>query len=892
MASKYKIFYIVKGVLILMVFGGAIIMGLNYYIERNGSSFYLPFMASQEALHYNEYVDNHLYKTDFWVDCYVPFEINNNYHVIRQILGHIHSDKIGRNGRIFQFFSPISSRIKKSISEITLNTSLAIIPKSNDFPIESTKLLYPSLYMVENMKNANKNLTKVSLKTSSNIVISSMNHTINYNGTLDKYDENKFDNDSLESTVTLLRKKLHSLQRRTSLDPNLLNALNQTLSNPSSENTILSLLIEVVKQLEESDHQADKEIYYNKNSLSRVVVPKVDAKVFQPVDLCENIRDFRIFPNDSKTVVLKKQASLMRCYMNITIDPCQDFYEYACGNWHKHHTIPRDRGSWDIFEILREDLDVKLVNILNNPIQPSDNNSTRAIKTLYSSCMNTDQIEKLRHYPLLQLLKNLGGWPVLDENWNSDKFDWIETIAKLRLFNNDILVAVWIGPDGEKSENNIVQFDQSDLHLPSFEYYKLGIIHPIIQTYYKFLVDVATLLGANKSRAMEEMMNLIHFEMELANIMIPPHQRRNFSQMYQKMTLGELSISVPKFNFSAYLKDLFPRKLQSSEHVVMYSLPYLKKLTTIIEKTNKRTIGNYILWRFIRHRINNLDSRFQRVQKDIYLKLSGRVETPPRWKYCVAYVNGNLGYSVGASFVKKYFDRQSKKDMELLTNEVQTIFRKLVRTREWLTNTTKKLADEKIKEIFHNIGYPDFILNDDQLQEEVDGLNYNKDGFFDNVLSNLRSRTMKEMQNFEQKVDRTVWTITPAVVNAFYSRNKNQIMFPAGILQPPFYHKYFPKSINFGGIGVVIGHEITHGFDDKGRQFDQFGNIRRWWDHSSSEKFESKAKCFVDQYSNYLVKEVGTYLNGWNTQGENIADNGGLKESYMIIRGYKYEISF
>ncbi|CAB4057310.1 MMEL1 [Lepeophtheirus salmonis] len=794
MASKYKIFYIVKGVLILMVFGGAIIMGLNYYIERNGSSFYLPFMASQEALHYNEYVDNHL-----------------TYH----------SDKIGRNGRIFQFFSPISSRIKKSISEITLNTSLAIIPKSNDFPIESTKLLYPSLYMVENMKNANKNLTKVSLKTSSNIVISSMNHTINYNGTLDK---------------------------RTSLDPNLLNALNQTLSNPSSENTILSLLIEVVKQLEESDHQADKEIYYNKNSLSRVVVPKVDAKVFQPVDLCENIRDFRIFPNDSKTVVLKKQASLMRCYMNITIDPCQDFYEYACGNWHKHHTIPRDRGSWDIFEILREDLDVKL----------SDK------KTLYSSCMNTDQIEKLRHYPLLQLLKNLGGWPVLDENWNSDKFDWIETIAKLRLFNNDILVAVWIGPDGEKSENNIVQFDQSDLHLPSFEYYKLGIIHPIIQTYYKFLVDVATLLGANKSRAMEEMMNLIHFEMELANIMIPPHQRRNFSQMYQKMTLGELSISVPKFNFSAYLKDLFPRKLQSSEHV--------------------RTIGNYILWRFIRHRINNLDSRFQRVQKDIYLKLSGRVETPPRWKYCVAYVNGNLGYSVGASFVKKYFDRQSKKDMELLTNEVQTIFRKLVRTREWLTNTTKKLADEKIKEIFHNIGYPDFILNDDQLQEEVDGLNYNKDGFFDNVLSNLRSRTMKEMQNFEQKVDRTVWTITPAVVNAFYSRNKNQIMFPAGILQPPFYHKYFPKSINFGGIGVVIGHEITHGFDDKGRQFDQFGNIRRWWDHSSSEKFESKAKCFVDQYSNYLVKEVGTYLNGWNTQGENIADNGGLKESYMAFK--------
>jgi len=222
--------------------------------------------------------------------------------------------------------------------------------------------------------------------------------------------------------------------------------------------------------------------------------------------------------------------------------------------------------------------------------------------------------------------------------------------------------------------------------------------------------------------------------------------------------------------------------------------------------------------------------------------------------------------------------------METLTDLVQSQFNDLVAQGTWLTEKTKKLAEDKIRAIIHNIGYPDFILDDNLLQSEVQGLDYKNDKFFENVLQNLRWRTNQEMGRLDERVNRTLWTATPAVVNAYYSRNRNQIMFPAGILQPPFYHKHFPKSLNYGGIGVVIGHEIIHGFDDKGRQFDHAGNINQWWDHESSERFHNKAQCIIDQYNGYLVDEVGIYLNGMNTQGENIADNGGIKQAYYAYK--------
>lgn len=311
--------------------------------------------------------------------------------------------------------------------------------------------------------------------------------------------------------------------------------------------------------------------------------------------------------------------------------------------------------------------------------------------------------------------------------------------------------------------------------MPSAEYYDLGFNHPIIQSYYNVLLNVATLLGADPLRSKREMKDLIEFEMNLASIMIPPHERRNYSEIYKKVDLGTLSRDVPMFDFAAYLQTVLPRPLNDHEDVVMYALPYFKRLTNLIDMTEKRIVANYVIWRFIRHRINNLDKRFQEAQHELYRSLYGREETPPRWKFCVAYGNANLGNSVGALFVKKYFDERSKAEMEILTDLVQSQFRELVNQGTWLTDKTKKLAEDKIKAIIYNIGYPDFILDDVLLQNEIEGLSYGENEFFENVLKNLRWRTKQEMNRLDERVNRTLWTATPAVVNAYYSRNRNQI---------------------------------------------------------------------------------------------------------------------
>merc|ERR1719348_1780986 len=371
--------------------------------------------------------------------------------------------------------------------------------------------------------------------------------------------------------------------------------------------------------------------------------------------------------------------------------------------------------------------------------------------------------------------------------------------------------------------------------------------------------------------------------------MTPPHERRNFSQIYEKLPLSDLSAKVTDFNFTQYLDIVLPKPLPPTEEVVVYAAKYFVKLAEIISETPPRVLSNYILMRFIRHRINNLDKRFEKVQNELYRLLYGREEMPARWKFCIAYVNGNLGMSVGSLFVRKYFDGQSKQDMLYLTSEIQRQFKDLVEEVEWLANTTKETARNKLDALIHNIGYPDLVLNDTQLHTEIKGLNYSEDEFFENVLKNLNGRTVREMSMLGQSVNRSIWTTTPAVVNAYYSRNRNQIMFPAGILQPPFYHKYFPKAMNFGGIGVVIGHEITHGFDDKGKQFDEQGNINQWWDEDSSTSFRDKAQCIINQYSNFSVSEVGVSLNGLNTQGENIADNGGIKQAFRAYTSWRDE---
>ncbi|XP_072746309.1 neprilysin-4 isoform X3 [Anoplolepis gracilipes] len=583
--------------------------------------------------------------------------------------------------------------------------------------------------------------------------------------------------------------------------------------------------------------------------------------------------------------IRETRAQTMLKYMDKSVDPCEDFYQYACGNWAKFNPIPKDKAGYDTFEMLRESLDFVLKELLEDPIlynvgELDADDATIKAKHLFQSCMNYEILEQRMERPLIQLLDELGGWPILRPDWDPDEFDWLLLTAKLRLYNNDVLISEWVGPDIKNSEKYVIQFDQTSLGLPTRDYFLQASNAVYLEAYKDYLIKIATLLGASLDNATMHAEELIEFETQLATITSSPDERRNFSELYQRMSIGELKTLVPQIDWRRYLTIVLIRQVNFSEPVVVFALKYIQDLVVLLSKTQPRTVANYLLWRFVRHRVNNLDDRFQEVKQKFYYILFGREQAPLRWKNCVNQVNSNMGMAVGAMFVKKYFDENSKNDTLSMTREIQRSFRELLNKTSWIDDDTKRLATEKVNAMSLKIGYPDFILQPHLLNERYKNVVIRPDKYFENTLNILQHLTRVEQDRLGNIVNKTLWNTAPAIVNAYYSRNKNQIMFPAGILQPPFYHRFFPRSLNYGGIGVVIGHEITHGFDDKGRLFDKDGNLHRWWKDEAIDGFHRRAQCLIDQYARYTVTEVEMQIDGVNTQGENIADNGGIKQAF------------
>lgn len=520
-------------------------------------------------------------------------------------------------------------------------------------------------------------------------------------------------------------------------------------------------------------------------------------------------------------------------------------------------------------------------NYINHPDDVNDtSDATLKAKNLFKSCMQETIIEKRGVGPLVKILNHFGGWPIIQPQWSDEDFDLMNLLAELRLFNNDALFTQWIGPDMKNSNEYIIHIDQTSLILPELEYYLQDSNIIYIKAYRVFILSIVSFFTPIDNQMEKDVDDIINFERELSKIMASQEDRRNISEFYLRTDVATLSLFFPQYDWNRYFNIVLKEDFAIEIPVACYCAKYLHQLVYLLTITPARVIQNYCLWRFVRHRINNMDRRFTNAKQRFYNILFGRETQPPRWQFCVSQVNSNMGMALGALFVQKYFSKTSRSDTIEMTERLEEAFRDTLMENTWLDSHTKEYAKMKINKIDLKIGYPDFILNPTELAERYQDVYIHPDYFLENILSIQRHVNRVEQKRISTEVNRTLWSTPPAVVNAYYSRNKNQIMFPAGMLQPPFYHRHFPKALNFGGIGVVIGHEITHGFDDKGRLFDHFGNLHLWWRQSSIEKFYQKCKCFIDQYSKYILPEVKIPLNGYLTQGENIADNGGLKQSF------------
>ncbi|KAF1460982.1 Neprilysin, partial [Spheniscus mendiculus] len=593
--------------------------------------------------------------------------------------------------------------------------------------------------------------------------------------------------------------------------------------------------------------------------------------------------------------------------MDTTAEPCNDFYQYACGGWLKRNVIPETSSRYSNFDILRDELEVVLKDVLNT----RGNNDITAVqkaKTLYRSCVNETTIDSRGGRPLISLLPSVSDWPVATTNWDSSYGTaWTAETAIAQLnsrYGKKVLINFFVGTDDKNSTAHIIHIDQPGLGLPSRDYYECtGAYKEACSAYVDFMISVAKLIlqerniSFNESEISEQMKRVMDLEKEIANATTKSEDRNDPLLLYNKMTLAQLQnnfsleIDHKVFDWSKFINDIMSTvqiNIENTEHVIVYDPEYLIRLKSILNKYTPRDLQNYMIWRFVMDLVNSLSRNYKDTRNAFRKALYGTTSETAVWRRCANYVNGNMENAVGRLYVEEAFAGDSKHVVEEMIADIRDVFIKTLDELTWMDAETKKKAEQKATAIRERIGYPDEIMTDDsKLNSEYQELNYKEEEYFENIIQNLVFTQKKRLKKLREKVDKEEWISGAAVVNAFYSASRNQIVFPAGILQPPFFSASQPKSLNYGGIGMVIGHEITHGFDDNGRNFNENGDLVDWWTEESARNFKELSQCMVYQYGNFSWDLAGgQHLSGINTLGENIADNGGVRQAYKAYENF------
>ncbi|NXW00681.1 NEP protein, partial [Fregetta grallaria] len=593
--------------------------------------------------------------------------------------------------------------------------------------------------------------------------------------------------------------------------------------------------------------------------------------------------------------------------MDTTAEPCNDFYQYACGGWLKRNVIPETSSRYSNFDILRDELEVVLKDVLNTP-SSNDITAVQKAKTLYRSCINETAIDSRGGRPLISLLPNVSDWPVATTNWDSSYGTaWTAETAIAQLnsrYGKKVLINFFVGTDDKNSTAHIIHIDQPGLGLPSRDYYECtGAYKEACSAYVDFMISVAKLIlqerriSFNETEISEQMKRVMDLEKEIANATTKSEDRNDPLLLYNKMTLAQLqnnfSLEIDRkvFNWSKFINDIMSTvqiNVENTEHVVVYDPEYLIKLKSILNKYTPRDLQNYMVWRFVMDLVNSLSSNYKDTRNAFRKALYGTTSETAVWRRCANYVNANMENAVGRLYVEEAFAGDSKHVVEEMIADIRDVFIKTLDELTWMDAETKMKAEQKATAIRERIGYPDEIVTDDnKLNSEYQELNYKEEEYFENIIQNLVFTQKKRLKKLREKVDKEEWISGAAVVNAFYSASRNQIVFPAGILQPPFFSASQPKSLNYGGIGMVIGHEITHGFDDSGRNFNENGDLVDWWTEESARNFKELSQCIVYQYGNFSWDLAGgQHLSGINTLGENIADNGGVRQAYKAYENF------
>uniref|UniRef100_A0A8C3A6K6 Endothelin-converting enzyme 1 n=1 Tax=Cyclopterus lumpus TaxID=8103 RepID=A0A8C3A6K6_CYCLU len=558
-------------------------------------------------------------------------------------------------------------------------------------------------------------------------------------------------------------------------------------------------------------------------------------------------------------------ASAVMGAMDRTIDPCHDFYNFACGGWVKNNPLPEGKSRWGPFSNLWERNMLVMKHLLENTTMKGLSKAEEKAQRYYQACMNEVKIEELGAQPLQELISQIGGW-ALTGPWHKNNFQAVLRMVSAN-YRTSPFFTVFVSTDSKNSNSNIIQ-------TPAL------LLCPFYKKNNSLQHTLSRLPSGDNETSRTLMEEIVDFETTLANITVPQEERRDEELIYHKMEAKDLMTLVPAVDWMPYLTEVFaPVPLNESEPVVVYAKEYLQQVSELITKTNQSLLNNYMIMKVVRKMGSILDQRFQDAEQRFLEVMYGTKKScSPRWKLCVSDTDSALGFALGAMFVKDTFAEDSKTIAEDMVGDIKWAFEDSLKDVSWMDTETKKAAKEKADAIYNMVGYPEFIMNGTRLDKVFNDFEVVSELYFQNVMQYYNFSARVTADQLRKTPNRNQWSMTPPTVNAYYNPTKNEMVLPAGILQAPFYSRSWPKALNFGGIGVVMGHELTHAFDDQGREYDKDGNLRPWWKNSSVEAFKKQTQCMVEQYGNYSINQEP--LNGRHTLGENIADNGGLKAAY------------
>jgi predicted metalloendopeptidase len=550
--------------------------------------------------------------------------------------------------------------------------------------------------------------------------------------------------------------------------------------------------------------------------------------------------------------------------MDTTVNPCQNFYQYACGAWRRNNPVPADQSRWGRFNELIE----RNLAIERGILEKAGNSQ---IGDFYAACMDEPAIERKGIQPIEPLLKQIDAL--------ASKRELADEMVRLHRAGVRALFSFRVSPDDKKSDQEIAHVDQGGLGLPDRDYYLKTDERSVklrkqyedhVHALFTLLAKAQDASGADpeaETRAVMEM------ETALANASMDRVARRDPDKTYHKMTVDELALLTPAFEWKQYLAAI---GIPPVESLNVRAPDFVKALDAAIANTSLGDLKTYLRWHVLASHADMLSRAFE--EEDFRFNehiLRGTQEMPARWKRCVRATDRGLGEALGQEFVKAAFNGASKEKALQLVGEIEMEMRKDIDNAAWMTPATKQQAFAKLRAVANKIGYP-------EKWRDYSGVKVARDDYFGDV---LRAYDFEQRRNFAKigkPVDKSEWGMTPPTVNAYYSPNMNNINFPAGILQPPFYNPQAGDAVNYGGIGAVIGHELTHGFDDEGRKYDGAGNVRDWWTAEDAKAFEARAECIVKEYDGFSPA-ADVHLKGDLTLGENAADNGGIHLAYMAL---------